>query len=151
MKNYLDLVAINDPGVEIELVVDCIINNGIPDLKISINNREFYNKKINQKITIITKIPLLEQLKIQIKLDNKRYSEVKETAVIIESFSIDGHQMVGNYDAMVNYTNDQNVNYQGFYLGFNGTWRFEIEEPFYQWLHRTTGQGWLLKPASVQS
>ena len=149
MQNYLDLVAIKDPGVEIELVVDCIIDNGIPDLKISINNQEFYNKKINQKITVSTKIPLLEPLNIQIKLDNKRYSEVKETAVIIKSLSIDGHEMVGSYDSMVDYANDRNVNYRGFYLGFNGVWTFTIDEPFYRWRHGASGQGWLLEPAPI--
>lgn len=27
-----------------------------------------------------------------------------------------------------------------------GTWQFFITEPFYQWHHRQTGQGWLLEP-----
>ena len=28
----------------------------------------------------------------------------------------------------------------------NSIWYFEIDQPFYQWRHTITGQGWLLKP-----
>lgn len=28
----------------------------------------------------------------------------------------------------------------------NSIWYFEIYQPFYQWRHTITGQGWLLKP-----
>lgn len=29
------------------------------------------------------------------------------------------------------------------YLGCNGTWTFEINQPFYPWYHGITGQGWI--------
>jgi hypothetical protein len=28
----------------------------------------------------------------------------------------------------------------------DGVWHFEIDQPFYQWRHVITGQGWLLEP-----
>jgi hypothetical protein len=28
----------------------------------------------------------------------------------------------------------------------NNTWYFELDQPFYQWRHNITGQGWLLQP-----
>lgn len=27
-----------------------------------------------------------------------------------------------------------------------GMWRLTLDEPFYRWRHRVTGQGWLFKP-----
>jgi len=28
----------------------------------------------------------------------------------------------------------------------DNVWHFEIDQPFYQWRHQITGQGWLLRP-----
>ena len=151
MKNYLDLLAIDDPGVTVELIINSIVDNGIPDLKISVNNRLLYDNKIDQKICVNTTIPLLSCLNVRIELENKLYAADKETAVIIESFKIDNYQIIGKHDDMVEYINDQNVEYRGFYLGFNGTWRFYIDKPFYRWHHYVTGQGWLLEPAPLKN
>jgi hypothetical protein len=151
MKNYLDLLDTDDPGVTVELIINSIVDNGIPHLKVSVNNQTFYNSKIDQKICIRTTIPLLSRLSVQLDLENRLYSDKRETAVIIESFKIDDYQIIGKHASMVKYTNDQNVEYQGFYLGFNGIWRFCINEPFYRWHHCVTGQGWLLEPAPLKN
>jgi hypothetical protein len=149
MNNYLDLLAINNTNIKIELIIDCIVDNGAPDLKVLINNQELYNKPINQEITFNYKLALLDNLSVQLRMSNKTYSADKETAVIIKSLKIDNYQMVGYYDSMVNYINDQNIDYRGFYLGFNGVWQFKIDQPFYRWWHRQSGQGWLLEPAPI--
>lgn len=45
-----------------------------------------------------------------------------------DTVSIDGHEVLPRYR----------------YLAQQG--RLSITEPFYQWLHRVTNQGWLLQP-----
>jgi hypothetical protein len=151
MKNFLNQLATDNTDIAVELIVDCIVDNGIPDLKIFVNGQELYNNKINQTIYIDTKIPLLDSLNVQIELCNKLYSENKETAVIIKSFKVDNCSITENHNALINYDNDQGVDYRGFYLGFNGTWTFQINQPFYRWRHYSTGQGWLLEPALLKN
>ena len=32
------------------------------------------------------------------------------------------------------------------YIGYNGCWTLNIDQPFYHWYHTATGQGMLIRP-----
>jgi len=100
-------------------------------------------------VLIRHKIPLLEPVSIKILMFNKQYSELHETGIAIELLQIDQINLAPNYSQQISYVNDQQQPIQAFYLGYNGIWRFNIDEPFYRWWHRVSGQGWLLEPAPI--
>jgi hypothetical protein len=150
MNNYLDLLAIDNVDIDINILIRPVINNGPPDLSVKINGVQYHEGKLIQSLKINTKMPLLKLLEVELIMSNKQYSEVNETAVIVDSLIVDSIELVNMSDLPIAYTNDQAVENSGFYLGFNGCWRLELGQPFYRWLHIASGQGWLLEPAIVQ-
>ena len=147
MKNYLDLLDIDNTVIDISVTLEPIVDNGAPNIKVLINSNQCYLGTLTEKTVINKTVPLLDTIAITIDLFDKQYSDKLETAVIISSISVDTHEIVNRYDIPISYSNDQHVDYQGFYLGFNGSWNLSINEPFYRWLHRVQGHGWILEPA----
>lgn len=135
MKRYSDLLGI-DTQIPVEIQLKHI---GRPDYVVVINNIIFDNQ-----VKIIHSINLLDPITIAIVLQNKIYTLDYETAIIIEKLSIDNIDIIPQYDYLADYQNDHNNNDPTHYLGFNGKWTLTIDRPFYQWLHRVSGQGWLL-------
>lgn len=148
MKNYLDLLDIDNITVDIVMSIDPIVNNGAPHLDVTVNNNCVHQGPLLNTVTLRSSMSLLDWLSIGIVVSNKVYSIKNETAAVITSLTVDGHELVDIYNCVhyISYFKDCDSNYQGFYLGYNGTWRFELKEPFYRWLHTATGQGWLLYP-----
>lgn len=79
-------------------------------------------------------------------MTNKNYSADSETAVLIDSITIDNFELIPNYIHLSEYQSERGLQGPSFYLGINGNWVFDIKKPFYQWRHDVTGQGWLLTP-----
>jgi hypothetical protein len=148
MNNFLDPLATKNIILPIKLILEPIVGSKEPDVNVTINNNVYHNGFLKDRLTIETSINLLDSVCIKITMSNKVYLPNVETAVIVKSLTIDDCQLVDLYSCnkYISYQKDQTNNYLGFYLGFNGTWQFEIQEPFYRWLHTATGQGWLLAP-----
>jgi hypothetical protein len=151
MKNYLDLLDTDVHLLDICLKLKAITNNGIPLISVTINDDICFRGYLDNTITVYKRIALLDTLSVQITLENKNYSDTAETAVVIDSLTIDNIDMVPTCIDCICYANDQNQNTQAFYLGFNGVWQFKLNEPFYRWWHQQSGQGWLLEPAPMQN
>ena len=81
-------------------------------------------------------------------MSGKQYDQYRETAVIIDQLAIDGFDIIPTWTQLATYHNDHDSRGPTAYLGFNGTWRLQIDRPFYQWRHAVTGLGWLLAPTS---
>jgi IS30 family transposase len=145
MKNFYELQDIKSQ-IEISLTVEPIIDISCPNLMIKINRECLYNGITNQKIKIKHKIGLLEKLDLQIQLRDKDYKRSRNTAIVIDSLQIDLFEIIPQWTKLAQYENDQNITQPTNYLGFNGTWNLNINEPFYRWKHRITAQGWLLEP-----
>lgn len=145
MHNYLKTLDTNCT-IKVKLKLKPIIENGAPTVAVRINDSFLVRAGITEEVAIVTDIGLMDNLEVSITMDGKRYSADKETAVIIEEFTIDGISMLPLHTGHAVYTNDQNYNEPTNYLGFNGTWAFILNEPFYHWRHAVTGQGWLLTP-----
>jgi hypothetical protein len=84
-----------------------------------------------------------------VKLKNKIYGLNPDTAVVLNQISIDRFDIIPAWTQLAEYVNDHDNTDPTSYLGFNGEWKLEISEPFYQWRHQVTGQGWLLRPSKL--
>jgi len=145
MKNFYELLDIKKQ-INISLTIVPVIDTEFPKVKISINENCLYNDSLKKTITIKYKIQLLENLDIKIQLHDKNYKKFQKLAVTIKSLKIDLFEIVPQWTQLASYENDQDFGQPTNYLGFNGIWNLKINEPFYRWRHRITGQGWLLEP-----
>lgn len=143
MKNFSDLLA-TDLRLDFKLTLQPV---GTPDTEVWINQQLIHQGCLRGPISIQEQLPLLSELLVLIKLQNKIYSSDSESAIVIDQLSIDGFGIVPMWTQLARYTNDHHVDSPTAYLGFNGEWRLEINQPFYQWRHQVTGQGWLFRPS----
>ena len=142
MKNFSDLLA-TDPQLDLDISVDPI---GSPYTEIWINQNLMYQGQLSGTLDISTKLPLLSAFSISVKLKNKIYLSDSETAIVLNKISIDGFDIIPAWTHLACYSNDYDICGPTSYMGFNGEWQLEITQPFYQWRHQVTGQGWLLCP-----
>jgi hypothetical protein len=140
MKNYSDLQGI-DRLIPVSIQVEPV---GHPKVDIAVNDGGVKHQSLSNTITYTKFVDLLTPITISIVLSDKIYTQNYETAVIIKQLSVDGINLIPQYDYLADYQNDHNNNNPTSYLGFNGKWTLTIDRPFYQWLHQVQGQGWLL-------
>jgi hypothetical protein len=145
MKNFSDLLA-TDLYLDFKLTVEPV---DTPDTEIWINQKLMYQGCLPEPITISEQLPLLSELSVLIKLKNKIYSLDSKSAIVINQLSIDGFNIVPMWTQLATYINDHHADSPTAYLGFNGDWKLEINQPFYQWRHQITGQGWLFHPCRL--
>ena len=148
MKTFSDLLAI-DHKIILCVALEPVSNNGCPEFWITVNDKIIEQGTLTHSITKHCEIDLLDPIELKIGMKHKKYSADRETAVIIESINIDGFEIVPDWTHLAIYQNDHDNGSPTSYLGFNGTWRLDIPEPFYRWRHRVTGQGWLLEPSTA--
>jgi hypothetical protein len=146
MKNFSDLLA-TDPQLDLVISVTPV---GVPDTEIWINQDLMHQGHVSGTLYISAKLPLLSAFSISVKLKNKIYQSASETAIVLNRVSVDGFNIIPAWTHLTCYTNDHSRTDPTSYLGFNGEWKLVIPEPFYQWRHRITGQGWLLDPLTPQ-
>ena len=145
MKKFSDLLAI-DLHLDFVLIAEPV---GIPDVEIWVNQQLMHQGQLLKSFIVSTRLPLLSEISVVVKLKNKVYSLESETAVVLTKLSIDGFDLVPNFTHLAQYTNDHDFTEPTSYIGFNGEWKFEVTKPFYQWQHEITGQGWLFRPCSI--
>lgn len=145
MKNFLEL---RDTRIDlpVRLSLRAIIDNGVPDVKVIVNGADVYTASLKGTSHLVKYVDPLAPLSVEISMTGKNYSAVRETAIVIDRMRIGDVELVPNYTQYFTYRNDQNHTAPTNYLGFNGTLTFAVNEPFYHWAHRITGQGWLLAP-----
>jgi hypothetical protein len=139
MKNYSEITDINQ-YLDIQIQLKPV---GLPNIWAKVNHDYIGYSRLSAPITLDYRIRLSEPFTIIIELHNKDYNANNETAVIIERLSVDNIDIIPKYDYLAEYINDHNNNNPTSYLGFNGKWTLTIDRPFYHWLHKHSGQGWL--------
>jgi hypothetical protein len=145
MKNFSDLLA-TDLHLDLVLIAEPV---GIPDVEIWINQQLIQQGLISAPVAVSTQLPLLSGFSIMVKLKNKVYTAESETAVMLTKLSIDGFDIIPQFTHLAQYTNDHAFTEPTAYIGFNGEWRLEVTNPFYQWHHEITSQGWLFQPCKL--
>ena len=140
MNNYSDLLATNQQlllEIELEPV-------GTPNARVKVNRELIDYPVLSDNIILKYSIDLLDNIDIIVELYNKKYNVDNETAVIIRRISINSIEIIPRFNYLTDYVNDHDNNNPTNYLGFNGKWRLTINQPFYQWFHTQSGQGWLI-------
>jgi hypothetical protein len=140
MKNYSDLQAI-DTRLHLHIELEPV---GSPTVNISVNDIIDNYYEVSHSIILDYHIDLLDLFAVNIELYNKHYTTEYETAIIIKRLSVDNIDLIPKYDYLAEYINDHANNNPTNYLGFNGKWTLTIDQPFYHWLHKHSGQGWLI-------
>lgn len=108
-------------GLEVRVVVTPTSDTG--DCCIKIGSKTVAPKGLTQQTRIKFQLPLLEAIDITVS-----------GSVELVSLEIDRHHM-----------------WPKFCWRENETVRCRLDQPFYQWLHTVTGQGWLLVPAKFHT
>jgi hypothetical protein len=140
MKTYSDLQAI-DTGLQLQVELEPV---GTPEVTISINGVKNHYHVLSDTIILDYRVDLLDLFSVNIELSNKHYTTEYETAVIIRRLSVDNIELIPKYDYLAEYVNDHDNDNPTSYLGFNGKWTLTFDRPFYHWLHKHSGQGWLI-------
>lgn len=105
---------------KLDIVIKLIINSVDQPVQVHINNKMFKPVELDQSYTICTTVSLLDPIRIQ----------VQPRGAYVISAEFDSWQARPHWGTETD---------QG--------WCFSTEnQPFYQWKHHATGQGWLLKP-----
>jgi hypothetical protein len=139
MKTYSDLQDI-DHRLHCRLELEPV---GTPEVSVFIDSF-VANSTFSKAVEFDAYIDLCKPFRICIELKNKQYRLDTETAIKIKSLQIDGIDLVPRFDYLATYINDHNNDHPTNYLGFNGQWTLTIDRPFYQWLHQSLSQGWLI-------
>lgn len=147
MNKFSDLLA-TDHDIEVRIGIQPVNDNGVPHCRAKINQVVLFDGYAQGRLDVSHKVNLHDNVMIEIAMFEKTYCAEKETALIIEYIFIDGLQVIPKLVHLVVQHNEKNYHVPSCYLGANGIWRLEITSPFYQWFHRATNQGWLLKPIS---
>ena len=142
MKNFSELLATElwlDFKLELEPVHSAL------DVAVWLNGQLVYDV-LTKEFNYSAQLNILESINLRIFVQGKDYSKDSQSAVLIKSVRIDDFDIIPNWTQLAVYNNDHNYTDPTTHLGFNGEWQYNIPEPFYQWKHKITGQGWLLTP-----
>lgn len=145
MKNFLEALDIKQQ-LKVKISLSIIDDNGYPDVKLTINNNVTFIKKDINLLNFECLIRIHQNIKIQIDMKNKIYSNLAETAVIVNSIEIDDINIIPTFNHLIEYQNDKKLPITTEYIGYNGCWTLDINEPFYNWYHKVSSQGILIKP-----
>jgi hypothetical protein len=144
MKNFLEALDINQT-IKVRLSLKIIDDNGYPEFDLFLNNKSI-NHSNKKNIDILKHVKYYDLISVKIKMFGKKYSAVNESAITVEELSVDDINVIPSFNHYIIYNNDHNKPITTNYLGYNGDWNFNINEPFYQWYHSATAQGILIRP-----
>ena len=150
MKNFLDQLDIEQHYITVTVKLQVTGDNGFPGASIRVNQDVVEYIQLCNTVTHQFKVELKDSIEIEISMVGKEYSQIQETAIVIESVDIDGFEIVPGWTHLAEYHSERGLLGPTSYLGINGSWKLTIDRPFYQWRHQVTGQGWLLEPISYE-
>jgi hypothetical protein len=148
MNHFSNLLA-TEYFLDVRLRLSAVTNNGLPRCLVRVNDLILYLGDLDQSQDLRCQVPLKSHVHVCIEVSNKIHSLDRDTAVVIDSLTLDGFDLVPNYVHLARYENEADYQDPTTYLGFNGRWQLDIDQPFYVWRHRATGQGWLLQPCPI--
>lgn len=147
MNNFSDLLDTKQQ-LNLTIKLGVIVDNGYPGVSLRVNDNVVEYLQLSSAVEHSYDLPIMDPIEIEIVMTDKEYSADQETAILIDSISIDGFEIVPAWTHLAQYNSERGLQGPTSYLGINGSWKLKIDRPFYQWRHRVTGQGWLLEPIS---
>lgn len=141
MNHFLDLLD-TIKHIEIDISIQPAKFDITPCIDLIINNETIFSGDVQSELKFNKTAGILEPIQILILSKNNN-------ALVLDSLKIDNFQIIPNYLHYGNTTyidsNGDDIVPSGF-LGVSGEWKFKISEPFYNWKHQVTDNGWLLTP-----
>ena len=122
-----------------------------PMINLKINGRQVYEGHPKTETKIEHEIFNNENVRIELMISDKKYTDNRDSAVLLDSLVIDGVEMSTHASLNAVYQTDQAWGvYKGVttHFGWNGTWIFDPGKPFYHVKHEIKNYGWLLSPAN---
>ena len=105
MKTFSELLDINC-NIPIEIGINAITHNGIPNACVSINDTTLYDAPVDNNICLCYSVQLRDLMQISVTMSKKKYDVNVETAIIIDSVKIDGHEYIPECNHLISYIND---------------------------------------------
>ena len=141
MKNFYD-----NQDIKISITLRPENVDTPPNVGLTINHNLLFYGSLAENKSFEINVGLLDSIDLQVILRDKDYNTMSSQAVFIDRLLIDDFDVIPLYTQYATYNNDKNLIESTNFLGYNGIWTLRIDEPFYQWRHKITGQGWLLTP-----
>lgn len=146
MKNFLEVLD-SKPRLTVRISLAAITDNGMPRATIRVNGLCLFDNLLESTWTGSTQIPLLDPLVVEVMMSGKQHAVERETAIIVQNLTVDQCEVMPRFGHLVQYVHEHGTGPATSYLGFNGCWRLDTQQPFYTWWHNVTAQGWLLMPS----
>lgn len=143
MKNFY---VQQDTNLNINLTLSPIKDKEFPYVIFTFDTNIIHEGILTETASFALSKSFLEAFDLSVELKHKNYDVSPGTAVSISSLRIDDFEIVPGWTQLASYENDSKMSGPTNYIGYNGTWKLQVPEPFYRWRHKTTGQGWLLEP-----
>jgi len=147
MKSFYDLLDTNN-RLHYNIAVKPLFKTRPPVVSITINDETIHDGGIQNTLKHKGSFAPQDSLSLVIRLYGKHYNLDHVSAVVLESFTVDGFEVKEHMTHRSSYVHDSMDKHNGItdHIGWNGTWSFKIDVPFYHFKHLITNRGWLLQP-----
>lgn len=132
MKNFLQLTDTHDQ-LRNSITVRPYYDEDAPSVIVQHNDFVLYTGPLPEVRTFEFKCNLTDLYEVKVTLSNN-------SAVIVEQFMVDDIPLLPKY--MLHSTYDASDD-PTTHLDQMGIWSMKFDQPFYQWYHKVSGQGWL--------
>jgi len=106
-------------GIDHKINIELVLESAVGYAEVTVNDCVIYASTVEGTVIIAHSVPLLDLVKIQ----------VRHQGVYLASLKFDGWEARPQHAWEV-----------------DGVFTIDTQQPFYQWQHAATAQGWLLKP-----
>jgi len=132
MKNFYELPDTSE--INVSITID---PNEIPIVTIVVNNDTIFSDKVLKTTTINTLIDVRSDLNISVSVTGNGQANLK-------SISADDINLIPAYTYLSEYSN---ISHHPTSIVCSGDlWKLNTTEPLLWWLHKNSGNGWLLQP-----
>ena len=139
MKNFLELTDTNHT-LNNTITVRPYYDKSAPSVIIQHDDFVLYTGTLPEVRSFTFNCNLRDLYSINVSLTYKDEDSEPESAVIVEQFIVDDIPLLPKYMLHSEYDASDDPTT---HLDKLGTWCMKFDQPFYQWYHNVSGQGWL--------
>jgi hypothetical protein len=146
MKSFYDLLDTNN-RLHYTIAVKPLFKTKPPVASITINDETIHDGGIQNTLKHKGSFAPQDSLSLVIKLYGKAYNLDHVSAVVLDSFTVDGYEIKEQITYRSVYEHDSLAEHNTVtdHIGWNGTWKFDAGMPFYHFKHKIENRGWLIK------
>jgi len=144
MLTYLELQAI-DYAPLVEIKMSPLVGGDWPLVSVYINHTPVMMQRVWETMTVRHYAEARSKFYITVMVENydvpKRSHDLFATGIDFEGIWVDGQEVT----AWVLQHSNMKLSMPN-QINSGSRWEFDSVVPFYHWLHKVSGQGWLLQP-----